>query len=153
MENKEEKKPFDLRGESKEFAIRSIKLYQYLTEKSQKKEYNLSKQFLIAGTRIGDLVRQENRLEAFHAASSAKYWLELLLSGEYLTPGQVESMQSEADRLVRYLYVISHPESRKDATAPDSRKDATVPEESSSVQATAIPSSFAAGKVQEGGAQ
>lgn len=114
MENNSEKKPFDLRGESKEFASRSIKLYQYLTEKAKKKEYNLSKQFLIAGTRIGDLVRQEDHLEAFHAASSAKYWLELLLSGEYLTQEQAESMMADADRLVRYLYVISHPESRKE---------------------------------------
>lgn len=119
MQSNPEKKPFDLRGESKEFAFRSIKLYQYLTEKAKKREYNLSKQFLIAGTRIGDLVRQEDRLEAFHAASSAKYWLELLFSGEYLTSEQAESMSADADRLVRYLYVISHPESRKDATIPE----------------------------------
>lgn len=114
MQNNPEKKPFDLRGESKEFAFRSIKLYQYLTEKAKKKEYNLSKQFLIAGTRIGDLVRQENRLEAFYAASSAKYWLELLQNGDYITTEQANSMLEDCVRLVKYLYVISHPESRKE---------------------------------------
>ena len=114
MENKEEKKSFDLRGESKEFAVRSIKLYQHLTEKAQKKEYNLSKQFLISGTRIGDLIRQESMLEAFRSASSAKYWLEMLISGGYLAKNESESMLTDADRLVRYLYVISHSESRKE---------------------------------------
>lgn len=78
MENKTEKKPFDLRAESKAYAIESIKLYQHLTEFAPKKEYNLSKQYLQASTRIGDLVRQDNKLEAYYAAKSAKYWLELL---------------------------------------------------------------------------
>lgn len=113
MENKDEKKSFDLRGESKEFAVRSIKLFQYLTEKAKKREYNLSKQFLIAGTRIGDFVRQESMLDAFHSASSAKYWLEMLTTGEYLTTNETEKMIEDADQLVRYLYVTSHPESRK----------------------------------------
>lgn len=107
------KMPFDLNGESKGFAFRSIDLYQFLTEKSTKKEYNLSKQYLIAGCRIGDFVRQENLLEAFHAASSAKYWLQLLYHGNYVSEAQVEPMLADADRLVRYLYVASHPESRK----------------------------------------
>lgn len=133
MENKEEKKSFDLRGESKEFAFRSIRLYQYLTEHAQKKEYNLSKQFLIAGTRIGDLIRQEQRLDAYHSASSAKYWLELLQNGGYLTEEQASSMLDDSLRLVKYLYVISHPESRKE-------KEDTV------------SSSFATGKSQKGGA-
>lgn len=114
MEKKEEKKPFDLKGESKEFAFRSIKLYQYLTEASKKKEYNLSKQFLISGTRIGDLVRQEQHLDAYHSASSAKYWIELLHNGGYLTDEQATSILDDCLRLVKYLYVISHPESRKD---------------------------------------
>ncbi len=39
-----------------EFAIRVVKLYQYLVE--QKKEYVLSKQLLRAGTAVGALVRE-----------------------------------------------------------------------------------------------
>lgn len=114
MENNEEKKSFDLRGESKEFAFRCVKLYQYLTEHAQRKEYNLSKQFLISGTRIGDLIRQDQRLEAYYAAKSAKYWLELLQNGAYLTGEQAASMLDDCLRLVKYLYVISHPETRKE---------------------------------------
>lgn len=111
MENQEQNKSFDLRGESKEFAVRSIKLYQYLTESAKKKEYNLSKQFLMAGTRIGDAVRQDNNLEAYHYAKSAKYWLELLQAGGYITSDQGESMINDCLPLVKILYVIAHPES------------------------------------------
>lgn len=113
MENKEEKKPFDLRGESKTYAIESIKLYQQLTESEERKEYILSKQYLISSTRIGDLLRQENPLEAYYAAKSAKYWLELLYNGGYIDDTQAEQMLKYCDPLVRILYVISHPESRK----------------------------------------
>lgn len=37
MQNNQEKKPFDLRAESKAYAIESIKLYQHLTEYAPKK--------------------------------------------------------------------------------------------------------------------
>ena len=113
MEIKEEKKPFDLRGESKAYAIESIKLYQHLTEYAPKKEYNLSKQYLIASTRIGDLIRQDNTLEACYAAKSAKYWLELLYNGGYIDDEQANAMLNYVDPLVRILYVKSHPEARK----------------------------------------
>lgn len=113
MEQKNEKKSFDLRGESKEFAVRSIKLYQYLTEKTQKKEYNLSKQFLISATRIGDLVRQESLLDAYHMARSSHYWVELLIEGGYINQQDIEDLLDLSDHLTRYLYVVSHPETRQ----------------------------------------
>ena len=134
MENKEEKKSFDLRGESKAYAIESIKLYQHLTEYAPKKEYNLSKQYLLSSTRIGDFIRQDQHLEAYHAAKSAKYWLELLYNGRYIDDEQANAMLNYVDPLVRILYVISHPESRKE-------------------KETTVSSSFAAGKFQKGGAQ
>lgn len=117
MQNNTERKPFDLRAESKSYAIESIKLYQHLTEYAPKKEYNLSKHYLIAATRIGDFIRQEAHLDACHAASSAKYWLELLYNGGYIDEEQAEKMLDYVDPLVRILYVISHPESRKDKDA------------------------------------
>ena len=126
MQNNTEKKPFDLRGESKAYAAESIKLYQHLTEYAPKKEYNLSKQYLLASTRIGDLIRQENTLEAYYAAKSAKYWLELLYKGQYIDDEQAEKMLEYCDPLVRILYVISHPESRKDANVPKTRNEAIV---------------------------
>lgn len=114
MQEQTEKKSFDLYAESKEFAFRSIKLYLYLTESKEKKEYSLAKQYLLAGTRIGDFVRQENLLEAYHSAKSAKYWLELLQSGGYLTNDEAESMINDCLPLIKILYVRTHPDSRKD---------------------------------------
>lgn len=138
MEKNTEKKPFDLRGESKAYAFESIKLYQHLTEYASKKEYNLSKHYLIAATRIGDFIRQEAYLDACHAASSAKYWLELLYNGGYIDDDQANAMLNYCDPLVRILYVKSHPESRK-------AKDATSPSPAFNSSATA--------KFQKGGAQ
>lgn len=138
MENNSERKPFDLRGESKAYAFESIKLYQELTENEERKEFILSKQYLIASTRIGDLIRQDNNLEAYYAAKSAKYWLELLYNGGYIDDTQAEKMLDYCDPLVRILYVISHPESRKD--------------KASSTNAPAS-SSFATGRFKKGGAQ
>ena len=47
---------------SKAFAIRIIKLYQYLT--SEKQEYTLSKQALRSGTSIGANVRESLRAQS-----------------------------------------------------------------------------------------
>lgn len=110
MENKEERKPFDLYTESKAYAIESIRLYQHLTEYAPKKELDLSKLYLISATRIGDFIQQDNMLEAYHSASSAKYWLELLYNGQYIDDEQTEKMLAYVDPLVRILYVRTHPD-------------------------------------------
>lgn len=120
MEQNKEKKSFDLRGESKEFAIKIVKLYQHLTEYAPKKEYNLSKQLLLAGTRVGDFVRQESQLEAYHMARSTHYWLELLIEGGYIHKPDIENLLDLSDHLTRYLYVISHPETRQKGNAESS---------------------------------
>jgi len=72
---------------SKVFAVRIIRLYQYLSE--QKKERVLSKQLLRSGTSIGANVKEAQRAQskkdfvakmciASKEASETEYWLELL---------------------------------------------------------------------------
>ena len=56
------KNPSVLKVKSFRFAIRIIRLYQYLTD--SKKEYVLSKQLLRSGTAIGALVRRHKTLKA-----------------------------------------------------------------------------------------
>lgn len=51
-----------IKNKSFAFALRIVKLYQYLTE--QKKEYVLSKQLLRSGTAIGALVREAQQAES-----------------------------------------------------------------------------------------
>ena len=47
-----------IKTKSKAFALRIIKLYQYLTETTEKKEFILSKQVLRSGTSIGANVKE-----------------------------------------------------------------------------------------------
>jgi len=97
------------------FAIRIIKLYQYLTEK--KKEFVLSKQVLRSGTSIG-----ANRMEAVHAFSGKDflhkneialgecaetlYWLELLVATGYITAKQFTSISADCEELLKLLISI-----------------------------------------------
>ena len=55
-----------IKNKSFTFAIRVVKLYQFLSE--SKKEYILSKQLLRSGTSVGAMVR-----EAEHAESKADF--------------------------------------------------------------------------------
>ncbi|HLT49547.1 MAG TPA: four helix bundle protein, partial [Aequorivita sp.] len=83
------------------FAVRVVKLYQYLCE--QKKEFVLSKQLLRSGTSVGAMVREaehaESKIDFKHKMSIAQkeinevmYWLELLQATNYLSDEQFKSM-------------------------------------------------------------
>lgn len=61
-----------VKNKSFEFAIRIVKLYQYLS--NEKKEFILSKQLLRSGTSIGAMIR-----EAEHAESKVILFINLLL--------------------------------------------------------------------------
>lgn len=89
-ENAVEAKSFD-------FAIRIVKLYQYLT--NEKKEFVLSKQLLRSGTSIGANVAEAERAQSqadFYAkmsialkeANETDYWLRLLYKTDYLTENE-----------------------------------------------------------------
>ena len=82
---------------SKKFAIRIIKLYQYLCE--NKKEFILSKQLLRSGTSIGanvkEAVRGQSKADfisklniSLKETSETEYWLELLYETNYITKVQ-----------------------------------------------------------------
>ena len=97
---------------SKAFAVRIIKLYQYLC--NEKKEFIISKQLLRSGTSIG-----ANLAEADYAisrsdflsklyislkeASETIYWLDLLFQTDYLTAEQYESIRNDAEELRKIL--------------------------------------------------
>jgi four helix bundle protein len=97
------------------FALRVVKLYQYLCE--EKREYVLSKQLLRSGTAIGALVREAEQAEsradfvhkmsiALKEANETQYWLALLHQSEYIdTPGYA-SINANSDELIRLLTAI-----------------------------------------------
>lgn len=114
-----------LRTKSKAFALRIIKMYNYLCE--QKKEYVMSKQVLRSGTSIG-----ANVAEAFFAQSDADfiaklyisrkeagetiYWIELLKESLYLGCDEADSMIKDCDELLKIL--TSSIKTMKDKQSP-----------------------------------
>ena len=94
---------------SKQFALRIIKLYQYLSD--TKKEYILSKQVLRSGTSIGPNVKEGIRGQskadfnakmciALKEASETEYWLELLIEGDYTEDKCVLEHCTEVKRML-----------------------------------------------------
>jgi len=97
---------------SKDFAIRIVRLYQYLS--SEKREYVLSKQLLKSGTSIG-----ANLSEAIYGISfkdfvskvyislkecaESKYWLELLFKTNYISETEYNSIDSDCTELIKLL--------------------------------------------------
>ncbi|BBE16601.1 hypothetical protein AQPE_0741 [Aquipluma nitroreducens] len=101
-----------IKDKSFAFAVRAIRLFQYLTE--IKKEYVLSKQLLRSGTAIGALVREAQNAEStkdfIHKLGIAQkecdetiYWLELLKETEYINDKEFESINNEANELLKML--------------------------------------------------
>ena len=90
-----------IKDKSFDFAIRIVKLYQYLT--AEKNEYVLSKQLLRSGTSVGAMVREsehaESKADFIHKLAIAQkesnetlYWLELLNRTDYLKVSEFESI-------------------------------------------------------------
>jgi four helix bundle protein len=102
-------------SKSKKFAIRIIRLYQYLL--SEKKEYILSKQLLRSGTSIGANIKEAiqgqskkdftSKLQiSLKEASETQYWIELLHETDYLDNTQFESMNADCIELIKLLTAI-----------------------------------------------
>jgi four helix bundle protein len=100
------------------FAVRVVKLYQFLCE--QKKEFILSKQLLRSGTSVGAMVREaehaETKNDFKHKMGIAQkeinetiYWLELLKETEYLTAEQFESINNDAVEIIKLITAIVSP--------------------------------------------
>jgi four helix bundle protein len=97
------------------FAVRVVKLYQYLCE--QKKEFVLSKQLLRSGTSVGAMVREaehaESKADFKHKLGIAQkeinesiYWLELLNETDYLTKEQFEQINNDAVEIIKLITAI-----------------------------------------------
>ena len=101
---------------SKKFAIRVVKLYNYLCD--EKKEFVLSKQLLRSGTSIGANIAEANSAFskkdflakmyiAFKECSESKYWLELLYETDYLTQSQFDSINADCTEIQKLLSSIT----------------------------------------------
>ena len=107
-ENVVKKKSFD-------FAVRIVKLYQFLNE--DKREFILSKQLLRSGTSVGAMVREAEHAESMadfkHKMAIAQkemnesiYWLELLKETDFLNENQFLSINKNAVEIIKILTSI-----------------------------------------------
>ncbi len=110
MNNEKRRNP--LKDKSYQFAIRIVKLSQYLQR--EKKEYVLSKQLLRSGTAVGALIREaefgQSKADftskmsiSLKEANETDYWLSLLNDTGYLTENQFESLQADCKELIAML--------------------------------------------------
>lgn len=94
------------------FAIRMVKLYQFLA--SEKKEFILSKQILRCGTSIGANIEEaEGGFSkkdfaakmgiAYKEARETKYWLRLLKETEYIIADDFDSLLKDCEELLKIL--------------------------------------------------
>lgn len=101
-----------VRYKSKKFAIRVVRLYQYLC--NEKKEYVLSTQLLRCGTSIGaNLAESECAISrkdflskiyiSLKECSETLYWLELLYDTDYLQENEYQSMHADCEELRKIL--------------------------------------------------
>lgn len=105
-----------IRSKSKAFALRIIRMYQYLC--NERKEFILSKQVLRSGTSIGanvsEALRGQSRADfyakmniALKEASETEYWLELLHESGYIEKSVFASIYADNQELLRILVAIT----------------------------------------------
>lgn len=103
-------------NKSKSFALRIIKLYQYLLDR--KIDYALLSQLVKSGTSIGanvkEAIRGQSKADfyskmniALKEASEAEYWLELLHESNYITDKEFNSIYSDCKELIKILMSIT----------------------------------------------
>ena len=101
-----------IQAKSKSFAIRIVRMYQFLTDK--KKEFVLSKQVLRSGTSIGANIAEAKyavskkefilKLQiALKECSETTFWLELLKDTGYLTEHEFSAIHPECEEILRLL--------------------------------------------------
>jgi len=104
-----------IKNKSFAFALRIIKLYQYL--QSEKKEFILCKQVMRSGTSIGAMIREseqaESKLDFIHKlaiaqkeANETEYWIELLHKSGYIDKVQYDSLFQEITEIRKLLSSI-----------------------------------------------
>lgn len=113
----EEKQKGHIQELSFDFGCRMARLYQYLTEDSEYKEFIFSKQIVRCGTSVGANVREAHHAQsdadflsklsiASKEADETDYWLNLLHDNGYLSDSQFDSLNADCQRLNKILTSI-----------------------------------------------
>lgn len=101
-----------LKDKSYQFAIRIVKLTQYL--QNDKNEFILSKQILRSGTAVGALISEAEFAQskpdfisklhiAFKEANETNYWIDLFKDTQFINEKMYHSIQPEIKELISIL--------------------------------------------------
>ena len=115
--SEEDKQNAGIHELSYDFGCRMTRLFQYLTEDAENKEYVISKQIYRSGTSVGANVRESRHAQsdadflskmsiAYKEADETDYWLNLLHDNGYINESQYESLKKDMDRILKLLTSI-----------------------------------------------
>ena len=113
----ESKKAAGINELSYDFGCRMTRLFQFLTEDAEYKEYVQSKQIYRSGTSIGANVRESRHAQsdadflskmsiAYKEADETDYWLNMLHDNGYLDDELFHSLSHDCDRILKILTSI-----------------------------------------------
>lgn len=113
----DQKKDAGIHELSYDFGCRITRLFQYLTEDSEYKEYVISKQIYRCGTSIGANVRESKHAQsdadflskmsiAYKEADETDFWLNLLHDNGYINETQYASLSNDLTRILKLLTSI-----------------------------------------------
>lgn len=102
---------------SYDFGCRITRLFQYLTEDAEYKEYVISKQIYRSGTSVGANVRESKHAQSdadflskmsitYKEADETEYWLNLLHDNGYINDEQFHSLSQDCERILKILTSI-----------------------------------------------
>lgn len=115
--SEEEKASAKVEDLAYDFACRMTRLFQYLTEDADYKEYIISKQIFRSGTSIGANMNEAKHPQsdadflskaniALKEARETEYWLNLLHDNGYVNNEQFTSLNNDLSRILRILVTI-----------------------------------------------
>lgn len=115
--SEEEKASAKVEDLAYDFACRITRLYQYLTEDSEYKEFIISKQIFRSGTSIGANMNEAKHPQsdadflskaniALKEARETEFWLNLLHDNGYINNDQFTSLNTDLSRILRILVTI-----------------------------------------------
>ena len=113
----EDKQKAGIHELSYDFGCRMTRLFQFLTEDAEYKEYVQSKQIYRSGTSIGANVRESRHAQseadflskmsiAYKEADETDYWLNMLHDNGYLDDELFHSLSHDCDRILKILTSI-----------------------------------------------
>ncbi len=115
--SEEDKQNAGIHELSYDFGCRITRLFQWLTEDAEYKEFVMAKQIYRSGTSIGANVRESKHAQsdadflskmsiAYKEADETDYWLNLLHDNGYINESQYESLKKDMDRILKLLTSI-----------------------------------------------